>query len=177
MNETKVFGVREKDLYKSQNKRYILTLLKSFAYFKPSVNRKDTMKRIFKVFTFIGAIAFVAGAIFLAILFFTAREQRDQMNSAIHVCIELKEDIPNLKTAELHMCDKVNAFTLQALKDTVSENIGVPYKEFPCKTRFRYIFQDNSSKEIPIEDFDCAGCSGTHVYTLSMDSVTYTYMP
>jgi len=135
------------------------------------------MKRIFKILTFIGAIAFIAGAIFLAILFLTAREQRDQLNSTIHVVIELKGDIPDLKTTELHMCDEVNTFVLQALKDTVSENIGVLYKEFPCKTFFQYVYADGTSKKIPVEDFNCAGCSGTHVYTLSSDSITYTYMP
>lgn len=135
------------------------------------------MKPIFKILTYIGAIAFITGAIFLATLFFTAGEQRDQLNSTTHVCIALKEDIPNLKTVELHMSDEVNSFTAQSIKDTVSENIRVPYKEFPCKTGFRYVFINGSSKEIPIEDFNCAGCSGIHVYTLSNDSVKYTYLP
>jgi hypothetical protein len=135
------------------------------------------MKRIFKILIFTGAIIFIIALTFFTIMFFKAREYSDQLNSTIHVCIEFKEEIQDLKTVELHMCKEVNSFSEQYIKDTVLKTIAVPYKEFPCETRFRYFFENGSSKEIAIGEFNCAGCSGTHVYTLGMDSVRYTYMP
>ena len=135
------------------------------------------MKHIFKLLIAIGVIAIVAGLFFFIGIFFTVEKNRDEINSTAYFVIQQKEEIPDLKYVELQMCDRITSYNLSSIKDTVSENIDVPYKEFPCKMTFRYVLIDGSSKELRVEDFNCPGCSGTHLYILGRDTAIYKYLP
>ena len=100
-------------------------------------------------------------------------EQRQVTNLNIY----LNEPIEDLSIVTLIICDSIYTFEHHEVKDTIFDKFAIADRTFPCAIEMKYQYLDGTSTLHALDSFNCAGCSGTHHYGLSRDSVSYVYHP
>lgn len=135
------------------------------------------MSKLLKNILIIVGISLIIGIFFIASLYFKHKEYENKVRKIAHIDIYQTESIVNLKMIEFKICDSIYLFNYNEIKDTICENLAISDKEFPCKVKMKYIFNNGTTKQMNIEEFNCAGCSGTNTYKLFNGKVEYEYHP
>ena len=110
-------------------------------------------------------------------LYFKQKEFRKKESKITHILIKQDEKIERLKYIQFKICDNIYDYSVENIRDTISEIIKISDRIFPCKVSMIYIYENDKKKEFDIEDFNCAGCSGSNIYTLTEDRIKYQYNP
>ena len=123
----------------------------------------------------------ILGLAILIILIWLAKgvseytKYNQDMSKVTHIELHLNEDIEDLKTVDIIICDSVHTYTVQQIKDTVSENVSISNGRFPCIAEFTYHFANDIQMIYKVDSFNCTGCSGTNSYSLGQNNIVYTY--
>ena len=100
---------------------------------------KITLKNITITILISTGIIFTVGILNLFSAFY---KYENRVRKITHVYIYKKEQISDLKQIELRICDSIYSYNVLELNDTISENIGISDRVFPCKVRMIYEFNN-----------------------------------
>ena len=135
------------------------------------------MKNIFKTLICLIGFITVIGIIYFLFLFLEQKKYNNRVRKIAHINIYQKHPIKGLEYIDLKICDSIYKFKIKNIKDTISENIAISDKTFPCKVNIIYKFKNGTKTKYNVENFNCAGCSGSNIYVLTPNEVLYKYHP
>lgn len=133
------------------------------------------MKNITKTILIVAGIIISVAVLYFSLLLYKHKKYEERVRKITHVSIYKKDQISELKHIELRFCDSIYRYDILELDDTISENIGISDRIFPCQVSMTYEFNNGVKKKYEIEDFNCSGCSGTNFYLLKQNGIEYLY--
>jgi len=135
------------------------------------------LKNIIKTILIIAGIILTVAVLYFSSLLYQHKKYEERVRKIAHVSIYKKEQISELKQIELRICDSIYRYDILDLNDTISENIGISDRIFPCKVSMIYEFNNGVKEKYEIDDFNCSGCSGTNFFVLKHNGIEYLYTP
>lgn len=135
------------------------------------------MKEVFKVSVFVIIGIIIISSLVVLKFWKINNDYNDKVKNVAFVDIVLEEDIPNIDSVKIDICDSSYFYLIEQIKDTILDKLFISDRFFPCEVTFTYYFPENRIKKLNVDSFNCAGCSGTNRYELYKDSVNYIYLP
>ena len=135
------------------------------------------MKRILKHILIGIGLIIIFGIFYLANLYSEKVEYNERVRKIAYVNIYQEKSILGLEKIEFKICDSIYRYRIAEIKDTISGNLAISDKIFPCSVQITYEFKNGNKKRYEVEDFNCSGCSGTNRYILKENGVEYQYRP
>ncbi|WP_028980426.1 hypothetical protein [Sporocytophaga myxococcoides] len=131
------------------------------------------MKKILKIFV----ILFIITILGLGGILMIYKNERDKTfpKNVTHCMIYMDGKIDSLRSIEFIICDSSYSYTVNELKDTISDNFGISDESFPCPVHFKYYYHSGTKRIIKTDSFNLEGWSGANIYMLKKDSVFYKY--
>lgn len=119
----------------------------------------------------------IAVFLFFLSIYYKEKDYENKMRKVTHIDIYFGNNIEKLNKIKLTICDSIYYYSRNEILDTICENISISDRKFPCSVDIKYFFRNGLNREIQIDSFDCAGCSGINIYRLFDNKVEYIYHP
>lgn len=122
-------------------------------------------------------IVLVTGLVYSYFLYLKYKKYNDRVRQVAHVVIYKQSPIEGLRHVKFKICDGLYNYDILAINDTISENLAISDKKFPCGVCVIYEFKNGTTEEYKAENFNCSGCSGSNSYILKENGIDYIYHP
>lgn len=104
------------------------------------------------------------------------RRMRAQIYSTVHVVISLAVDADDVQKLDVDLCEMNHTYSKARLLDTISENLPTWAHEEHCPLTFTIGTLDGGIRKYQLDSLEHR-TSGTHVFLVFSDSVSYDYRP
>jgi hypothetical protein len=135
------------------------------------------VKGIFKHILIGIGLLLVICVLYITSIYKEKTEYDERVRKIALVNIYQDKFISGLERIEFKICDSIYNFGIAEIRDTISENLAISDKTFPCSVNITYEFKNGNKKRFVADDFNCSGCSGINRYVLTENGIEYEYRP